>query len=367
MRLGYLSSSVIPSSMANSIQVMEMCAAFTKIGHRVTLFARRPARNQESDFSYYGIDPIFQIEKNNWPDIRGIGGIHFAMQVKKTVCAARGEHELLYGRDIYSLLLCSSLGIPVIYEAHTPPANPFRQFLEKRLLTNRNFLKLVVISGALKQEYLRRFREFPQNKILVAHDGARMPDWKVKNKIPLGEGKRNVGYVGQLYPGKGMEIIVNLAKALPEVKFHIIGGSEENIEHWKRRGQTRNILFYGHVPHGRIPRYLQAFDLMLAPYQYRVQAAGGGGDISKWMSPLKIFEYMSYGKAIVASDLPVIREVLVDGDNSLLCGPDRVEEWVEAITLLIENPSLRRSLGNKAFEDYERAYTWQKRGEKVLG
>jgi glycosyltransferase involved in cell wall biosynthesis len=89
-------------------------------------------------------------------------------------------------------------------------------------------------------------------------------------------------------------------------------------------------------------------------------------DISAWMSPLKLFEYMRRCKPIIASDLPVLREVLRDGENALLVAPTDPEAWRAAILRLLHDAGLRQALGKSARRDFREHYTWERRAEKVL-
>jgi len=81
---------------------------------------------------------------------------------------------------------------------------------------------------------------------------------------------------------------------------------------------------------------------------------------------LKIFEYMALGKAIVCSDLPVLREVLTDQRNALLVPPEDVTAWVAAIHRLQADESLRQRLGDAARNDFLAQYSWQMRAQKVI-
>lgn len=106
--------------------------------------------------------------------------------------------------------------------------------------------------------------------------------------------------------------------------------------------------------------------MVLAPYLSKVLAGSTEGiEIGRWMSPLKLFEYMCAGKPVIASDLPVIREVLDHQKNALLCDPGRPEEWVNAIRLLKENPSEGQRLAGEARKKFEEKYSWQKRAEML--
>jgi glycosyltransferase involved in cell wall biosynthesis len=104
---------------------------------------------------------------------------------------------------------------------------------------------------------------------------------------------------------------------------------------------------------------------LIAPYGKNVSKVGGG-DISRWMSPLKLFEYMAAGRPIVASDLPVIREILINKVNSLLCNPENLEEWRLAFLRIMSESTENCTLGENARETLLKEYTWQKRAKMLL-
>jgi len=262
------------------------------------------------------------------------------------------------------------VGYPVIYESHGSPASRSQMHLERRLFRSPNLKRFVVISQALRQEYIRIFPWLlDQVEVLVAHDGAD-PIAKGIDPEPINlkgrDGALQVGYVGHLYPGKGAEIVLQTAEQMPEVDFHLVGGTEEDICFWKSRTALPNVVFHGFVPHGQIHSYQQRMDILLLPPQQKVSMYAGNGDIGRWMSPLKMFEYMAVGKPIIASDLPVLREVLRNGENCLLCKVDRIEEWVAAIRKLQFDPQFSLKLGQSALNEFMACYTWDARAKRVL-
>lgn len=368
MKIFYLSVSTIPSKAANSIHVMKICQAFAKNGHEVVLFARNSQEKIEDEYRFYDVDNCFKIEKTRWPGVRGLGGLIYGYNVRKKVFDL-AIPDLLYSRDIYSLFLLRNLNVPFIYEAHTPPQNRVRYYLENVLFSNKNFSRLVVISDALRLEYLKNFPKVSNERMIVAHDGADIPSNDFNKSMDyynLKDNKINVGYVGNLYQGRGMEIIVKLAELMPEINFHIVGGTENDIMFWKNKTTVSNLFFHGFIPNSQLRAFYINFDIMLAPYQKRVSGSGGRGDTVKWMSPLKIFEYMSFGKPIVASDLPVLREVLKDKYNCFLCKPDDIVSWQLAVSILVKDNELRRLLGQQARSHFMQNYTWKKRAQRVL-
>lgn len=369
MKIFYLSGSIIPSKVANSIHVMKMCQAFAKNGHEIVLFVRTSQEKIEDEYKFYGVDKCFKIVKTKWPGFRGLGGLIYGYSVYKKVFDL-AIPDLLYSRDVYSLFLLRNLNVPFIYEAHTPPQNRVRYYLENVLFSNKSFSRLVVISDALRLEYLKNFPKASNERIIVAHDGADIPSNdlnKTMNYYNLKDNKINVGYIGHLYQGRGMEIIAKLAELMSEVNFHIVGGSENDIMFWKNKIKVSNLFFHGFIPNSQLQAFYINFDIMLAPYQKRVSGPGGKGDTVKWMSPLKIFEYMSFGKPIVASDLPVLKEFLKDKYNCLLCNPDDIIQWKNAITLLLNDIELKQMIKKNAWKDFIKKYTWESRAKKVLG
>lgn len=183
----------------------------------------------------------------------------------------------------------------------------------------------------------------------------------------MSTGRFDVGYIGHLYKGRGIELLIELARRCDWLHMHIVGGDPDSVVDWQEScDELENVTFYGHVELADTQDYRRKCDVLVAPYQEVVKVAGNRVDTSKWMSPLKIFEYMASGKAIVCSDLPVLREVLRDGDNALLCKADDVNEWRAALEHLRDDSELRSRLAGKAFEDYKENYTWEKRAERLL-
>lgn len=128
-----------------------------------------------------------------------------------------------------------------------------------------------------------------------------------------------------------------------------------------------NIRFVGQVPHVETASWLKSFDIALLPNQTHVGVSGGGStNISRWTSPLKAFEYMAAGLPIVASDQDNLREVLTDNETALLCPPDTVEIWENAIRSLASDQSSRNRLGGAAEREFEAKYSWRRRADFLI-
>lgn len=370
MKIIYISNSVIPSRYANSIHVMKMCQALADNGHDVTLLAPDIKHHYEEGvddvFDYYGVKKNFAIKKLPSPKIRGTSWIYtffiwLFLRINK-------DADLVYGRFLHGCFVASKMNMPVIFESHGRDfeLRGYHRKLFTGLIKSKCLKLLVVISQALKEIYIKA-SVIDEKKIVVAHDGAdEVLDFSSKTQL-MGEPESlKVGYVGHLYQGRGVDLIFDCAEKLPEISFHLVGGTVEDINFWKRYLDNKsigNVFLYGFVNPAQAVAYRNSFDILLAPYAKQVRLSGNTGDTSSFMSPLKIFEYMSHGKAIIASDLPVLREVLAE-NNSLLIEPENIDAWVEAIESL-RDKALSEEKGKKALEDFKQ-YTWFRRAEKLL-
>jgi glycosyltransferase involved in cell wall biosynthesis len=369
MRIVYLAQSVIPSRTANSIHVMKMCQAFASAGHDVTLLLPDKPEVEpgvRDVFEFYGVDPCFELKKLPWYSIKGKVQLYGLIASR---LAAGLQPDLVYGRFLSGCAQSAFRRLAVVYEAHAAVRDLGRlsEWLFRRMIRARSYRRTVVITSALRDHYIKRYADL-DCRLLVAPDAADCVPQDLR-PISLEPNSRTlqVGYTGHLYPGKGMDLIAELAPRCSWAHFHIVGGTPVEIEHWKQvTARSQNITFHGFQPHSATAAYRAAFDVVLAPYQGRVLGHGGMIEISRWMSPLKVFEYMASGKAIIASDLPVLREVLQHDRNALLCPAADAEAWKRALERLRDDPRLMGRLGCNALDDFRHHYTWRARAGRVI-
>ena len=177
----------------------------------------------------------------------------------------------------------------------------------------------------------------------------------------------SIGYIGHFYKGKGLEVISKLPEKFPDLDFYLIGGIGKEFDYWKGELSVyENVYMTGHVDQKTVRDYLCMFDIVLAPLQKEINPHGNTTNISEWTSPLKIFEYMSSGATIVASNLDVLKEVLEDGVNCLLCKSDDISEWEESLTILKKNKNLRSRLSAAAKNKFISEYTWKIRAKNIV-
>lgn len=367
MKIVYMANSILPSKSANSVHVVRACQALAKQGHDVTLLCREGAdANSDDLFEFYGIDRCFDIEAIPYGRIKGR---FFIYLLRIIVMTFRLKPELIYSRFLIASFF-TSVFYPTVFETHNPVwrEGKLQGFLYRIMRKFFRTKRVVVITEALADAYVDYYGD-DRGRYLVVPDGA---DSHIPNESNVsllgGFSELNLGYVGHLYPGKGMEVIADLAPRLPECNFHIVGGLEEDVETWRQRlADCANVYFYGHVSPSLTGAYIAKMDVCLLPNQRIVRAHGASSDsnhIGQYTSPLKMFEYMSCGKAIIASDLPVLREILNE-EVSCLADVDDIDKWVDAVNRC-KDANFRMSLGENAKSVFEENYTWKVRMRKAL-
>lgn len=368
MNIVYLSLSSVPSCSANSVHVMKMCNAFAENGHRVRLLVRKNSdkfSNGLNIFSYYNVKSQFAIQYIPWVNIYGKNYIYSLFSLLACVLQ---RPDIVYGRNLIGCYFTALCGIPTILEVHAPIQNDFLLFFFKKLILNRHLKKIVVITNALKMYYIKQF-PLLESIMVVSPDAADpIDDSLLQDQELSGSNRLQIGYVGHLYKGKGMEVISSLANHCPWADFHVVGGVDPDLSYWKNKFYCNgNIKFYGHVSHAQSVQYLRFFDVLLLPNQNYVSVHGGvGQDVGPWTSPLKAFEYMSAKKPIICSDLPVLREIFVHNYNAMMCQCDNVAQWSEALLLLRDDYGLRQRISKQAYVDFCKKYTWSIRARNVL-
>ncbi|MDZ7629035.1 MAG: glycosyltransferase family 4 protein [Parvularculaceae bacterium] len=173
------------------------------------------------------------------------------------------------------------------------------------------------------------------------------------------EGKIVLGFTGFVREWHGLERVISYLgeRRRSDVAFLIVGDGDARHELEKQAlalGVKESVIFTGVVQREEVPAHLAAFDIALQPA------------VTAYASPLKLFEYMAAGRAILAPDAPNIREILGErGDAALLVAGDDAALF-SALDALVADADLRMTLGAAARETLlRRGFTWDANAERV--
>lgn len=364
----YPSTAIIPSRQANSVQVMKMCNALCRFDFEVTLLAGTfPLRRNIDVFDYYGIENKFSIVRKTTGCHRGSSfllSLRYFPILKRL--AKNTQDTIFYGRDVIALYILARTGRDVLYETHDIARKGPRGRAEKKLIESHNLSKIVFISEELKKAYIEKYGTFLSDKKLIVAPDAADEQPNFTNTVSLeGDADFNACYIGGFHKGRGIELIMEIAEKMPIVGFHLFGGTDNQINRLRQKAPP-NMHLYGYITPAQTYKVRNAADILLMPYQKDVMVAQNASETSRWMSPIKLFEYMSAKKPIISSDHKVLQEVLEHNRNCLLCESDNVEQWIQAIRSVREDRKLYRDISETAYKDFIDSYTWDKRIERIL-
>ncbi|MGH2538637.1 MAG: glycosyltransferase family 4 protein, partial [Candidatus Promineifilaceae bacterium] len=233
--------------------------------------------------------------------------------------------------------------------------------LEARL-SYRLAQRIICVSKPAKR-YLSEAWRVDEAKIVVLPNGvdtqlfsANSDGRRVRERLGLGEAPV-VAFVGAFQPWHGVEKLVasfaQVVSELPDAHLLLVGDGRARPEIEREIEAQRleaAVSITGLVAQSRVPELLAAADVAVLPYPQLPKEL--------WFSPLKLYEYMGAGKAIVASRSGQIAEVIEDGQNGVLVAPGDVPALAQAIARLLRDPAERDKLGANARQTALERHSW---------
>lgn len=349
----YFSSSPIPSYYASSINVINMSNAFCKYFKLVEIYHRKGEEININSFYNINSKIKFKLYSKSLSRLKNL-----IDSIKTSFNLIVDSETLIYGRNIIALSILVLRKKKVIIEIHEPLEkmhfiNRFFLFLIKKYTIN---LGLVFITIPIQQS----FKNFFKCKNSVLSDAANDNYIPFNNKII-----KNIGYVGSFNKGRGLELIAKLSERLPNYTFHIFGGDILQFRKIVNKKINTNIKVHGKIYPKNISNIFKIFQIAVAPYENKV-AVKNNSDTSKFMSPLKIFEYMASNKVIISTNHSVLKEVLTDKKNSFLINYNNIEEWINTINFISNNLEIAKSIASNSYEDFKKKYSWDIRAKEIV-
>lgn len=373
MELLYIANARIPTEKAHGLHIVEMCHALANSGVDVTLVLPLRKNAIEQDISsYYGIEKNFAVEYVPIIDWNGkgffgywISQIIFSFKLLKKV--SKKSEQIILTRDQWSGWLLAYMGRKVFYDMHGFPVK--WRFLWKMAMKK---MQGIICTNEWKMRKCNVLFGIKEDKMVLARNGFEPEIFQTKiekkgarEKTNLPLNKNIVLYSGHLYDWKGVNVLAEVAKQIPEAVFVFIGGSKKEVDDFLRNFHLgSNILVLGQQIHSLVPYYLRAADVLVLPNSQHSKNPRFSGYSTFDTSPLKMFEYMASGRPIVASRLPAICEVLNES-NSLLVSPDDSVNLANGIKQVLCDDNLAKKISDQAIQD-SLEFTWQSRAQKII-
>lgn len=356
----------IQSRDGQSVHVEELIAAFRAEGHEVRVVG--PGFYAASGFG--GESRLVARLRRLLPGALGeLAELAYNLPAYRRLRRACREFrpELIYERyNLYYLAgawLARATGLPHFVEVNAPLAEERARYGGLRLRTLARAAERHVWRGA---DCVLAVTEVLRQRILAA--GAApgrvrvVPNGVVLERFPTAPAPAGsplvLGFVGFVRDWHGLDAVIRGMAARPDLAFTVIGDGPARpaLEALAASlGLAGRVRFAGVVAHERVPQAVAEFDIALQPR------------VVDYASPLKIFDYMAAGRAIVAPDQPNIREILEHGRTALLFDPVAPGAMWDAIARLLADSALRQALGTAARAELERRdFTWRGNAARIV-
>jgi glycosyltransferase involved in cell wall biosynthesis len=319
-------------------------------------------------WEFYGVPGNFAIRRMPAPLFGSKPG-YAAYTILALTHTRLRSTSLHYFRQMEPAYLAALFGRVAVFESHNHIRNSAKNLMPHwaRLVRNpRRRAAMVVTSQAGADAY--QALGIPGDRILVARNGVDLRKFTpsltkaaARASLDLSLAETIVGFSGHLYEGRGIEELLQAARALHEVSFLIVGGDPDDVTKYRALAQEHgvsNAKFVGFVPPNSLPTYLLAADVLVMPYTSRIRTREN-------MCPMKMFDYLASGRPMVATDFPILREVLQDRHNAILVPPDSGEALASGIRWLLDHPERAAEIGEQARQDAAE-YSWENRAGRIV-
>jgi glycosyltransferase involved in cell wall biosynthesis len=374
-----------PLERASGVQIVKTAAAMARAGARATLLVRRSdPRSTQEILALYGERPDPSLT------VRRLGVFHrpgsfrlpratFLLRAAAAAWAATTRGASVFTRDLQLADLLLRLGRgSIVYEAHAveslmygergalygtaQAADPAKQqrLAEREARVWRRAAGFVTTTAGIRDSLAEAYG--PRERVRVVPNGCDVREGPFPGLAA--EAPPRVLYAGQLYPWKGVDVLVEAMQAVPQARLVVLGGlpGETDLARIRAlvaaRGLGPRTELPGTVPQAQVASELRRAAVVVVPFLRSAMT-------DRHTSPLKAFEAMAAGRPIVISDLPSTREVLRHEETALLVSPGDPGPLAAAIRRLLVDHALAERLARAAFAEARR-HSWDTRARAIL-
>lgn len=376
-----------PLERANGVQIVKTAAALARAGVRTTLLVRQSDPRPTAEIlALYGVREEDRLTVNRLAVSHRRGSfllprLSYLLKAMASARAALRKGATVFTRDLQLadlLLAIPGAAGPVIYEAHAVEALMYgergalygraeaarprktRRLARREGRVWRRAAAIVTTTGGIRDTFAETHG--PRPRVFVIPNGCDVPASRTFPGLVVARPAR-VLYAGQLYPWKGVDVLVRAVARVPDVRLVILGGIAGEADTERVRslveacGITSRTEMHATVPQAQVAEELARASVVVVPFLRTSMT-------ERHTSPLKAFEAMAAGRPMVISDVPSSREFLRDGENALLVPPGDPEALASALRRLVEDVGLAERLARTAYDEAPR-FSWDARASHL--
>lgn len=365
MRLLYAFPEPLPLDRARGIQSIHTVAALARTGMTVDL-AYVPAG--DDPFLHYAVEQpagvvLAPVSRSlPWPLARVHSNRVFSWRLSRRF-ASQIDGGTTMVRHVKLAAWLAARRARFLYEAHevfadTAPAGKSSQRRAEEAAVMRGAAAIIANSAATAKRLGELYGE--PRLVEVIPNGVARPDRMAPKDWH--QAHRHIVYAGSFFPWKGTSDLMEAARSMPGARIELLGGDPGHIDRnsgdslvGDTQASGAQIVLRGRLPHAAVAERLASACIAVLPNR--------ADPDSVFTSPIKLFEYMAAGCAIVASDLPALREILAE-DEAVWTTPGDPASLAAGIVRLAADPDRARRLG-EAVREKSKQFTWDARASRL--
>ncbi len=263
-------------------------------------------------------------------------------------------------KTVYEVNSLASIELPYRYAGIEDELLDKIRIMEEFCLTKAD--KIITPSENTRKLLLEKGIE--TSKIQVISNGADIPE---KYEKPIDAPEKYLIYFGALQTWQGVDILLksmHLLRDYSDLKLVICSSNRPRFSKNYRKLAEKleindQIIWYHQLPKNELYAWIQHALLSIAPLSETER------NIVQGASPLKIFESMACQTAVVASDLPIVREIVEHLKTAYFVRPDRPAELARGMRFLLDQPNLRTAIQLEALQHLEKKYSWKQKKKEL--
>ena len=296
--------------------------------------------------------------------------------------ALHPEYDIVHFRSIWDGLALAQnkkrFGFKTIFEVnglpsielkyHYPGLDPgLLSKIKEQEIATLHLSDAIVCPSNVTREYIASLG--PSRKLITVIPNGVSPSDFTPSPLPPREGRVPVLlYIGTLADWQGLEVVI---KALPKiieqqaVRLHIVGRGRSRqrkflSKHIRKLGVEGNVVVQPAVPHHEVPALIAESDICLAPLGLNDR------NVTQGACPIKVLEYMASSRPLVASNMPIVRELVREDVDALLFSPNDPVDLANKVLVLLNDIELSQRLADSATERALTKFTWHEAQKKLV-
>ncbi len=370
MRIAYVLDQLLPNTEADTEQAINTISALVRQGAEVVLHVPRllgsAGVSSAALRAHYKVEEELAIEQL-WAPLASVRAIIKLLHpLRVTTGADLGNFDIVYTRNLPAVASALASDHRVVYETYRPwPAQYPRVAPAFRLVMgHRGFVGAVLHSQLAKESYAAI--GVSDDVLEVVHNGfspalfePQLSQASARAALDLPADRFIAVYSGRVSRKKGLDLVLDMARQLPEVLFLLVGSQREGAIEQSAR-ELDNVQVHPWMPFDRVAPFLYAADVLLVP-----PSLGPLQRSRNTVLPLKLFSYLAAGRPILAPRAPDTAELLRHEETAVLVPADELAAAVAGLRRLREQPELAERLGRKCRQLAD-GLTWDARGRRLL-